>query len=75
MSNNEQDANLPCNLRRLLKQVNVEAPNIATKLRQRASKQMETYLQIVNIRLNESDLVLAERKELDHNLQLLEQMT
>lgn len=74
-SNDQKEEKLPCNLKRLLKQVNIEAPNIEVKLRERASTQMQTYLQLINIRMHESDMIMAQRRELDNNLSVLQTMT
>jgi len=73
-SNEHKEEKLPCNLKRLLKQANVETPNIEQKLRERASTQMQTYLQIINIRLHESDMIMAQRRELDDNMNVLNRM-
>ena len=71
----ENSEKLPCNLKRMLKQANVEAPHIKEKLQERATKQMETYLQIILLRMHEQQVVTQQRKDLEHNLNVLHVMT
>lgn len=75
MSSKADVEKLPSNLKRMLKQANVQAPHIQEKLEERASKQMETYLQIILLRMHERQLILQQRENLEHSLNVLHVMT
>ena len=75
MSSKSDGDKLPSNLKRMLKQANVQAPHIQEKLQERATKQMETYLQIILLRMHEPQIVIQQRENLEHNLNVLHVMT
>ena len=70
-SKSEHAEKTPSNLKRMLKEVNVQAPHVEEKLQERATKQMETYLQIVLIRMHEEQIITQQRNILQHNLNVL----
>ena len=70
-SKSEKAEKTPSNLKRMLKQANVEAPHVYEKLQERATKQMETYLQIILMRMHEEQIIAQQRNILQHNLNVL----
>jgi len=74
-SKSEHVDKTPSNLKRMLKQANVQAPHIHEKLQERATKQMETYLQIILMRMHEQQIITQQRNTLQHNLNVLHVMT
>lgn len=73
-SKSEHAEKTPSNLKRMLKEANIQAPHVEAKLQERATKQMETYLQIILIRMHEQQIITQQRNILQHNLNVLHVM-